>query len=121
MSERRYKDSDGNECTLQALCFRDPIWASSRIAALEAENAFIIESYKVFRSTRMCEEHEREAQKMAFPELRKHLQDHGCEFCMAKRIEELGAEVARLRENDQWLRESLQKAWNSMPMKGDEQ
>lgn len=36
MSERVYKDSDGNEVTLTTMCRREPEWAASRIRIAEA-------------------------------------------------------------------------------------
>ncbi len=32
-----YQDADGNPCTLDALCIREPAWAASRILAQAAE------------------------------------------------------------------------------------
>ena len=35
MTEKLYKDSDGNTCTLDALCRKEPEWAANAIRALE--------------------------------------------------------------------------------------
>jgi len=43
VGERIYKDSGGRECSLQVLCRREPEWAASRIAALEAALAHVHE------------------------------------------------------------------------------
>ena len=35
-TERRYTDSDGNECGLGVMCIREPAWAANRLRALQA-------------------------------------------------------------------------------------
>ena len=36
MTDRKYQDGDGNDCTLEQMVRREPEWAASRIRAGEA-------------------------------------------------------------------------------------
>jgi hypothetical protein len=36
MDEREYRDVDGNRCSLDELCRREPAWAANRVRVTEA-------------------------------------------------------------------------------------